>query len=113
MAPRGAAAKAGAMRKPYERSERAALIRAVQHGEAVATAASRLGVGMSTAYRWVRAAPTPRSAPGPVFIEVVPERERAGPPNLRVRVGVAEVEVTAGFDARLLRAVVEALGGEA
>ncbi|MBE7453697.1 MAG: helix-turn-helix domain-containing protein [Kofleriaceae bacterium] len=102
------------MRKPYERGERAALIRAVQeHGEAVPTAAARLGVGLSTAYRWMRSAPATR--PAPMFIEVVPERERAapGPACLRVRVGGAEIEVQAGFDARLLREVVEALGGDA
>lgn len=107
------------MRKPYEQSERAALIRAVQHGEAVVTTATRLGVGVSTAYRWVRAAPlsratpTRRPTPGAVFVEVVPERARAAPASLRVRVGVAEVEVAAGFDAGLLRAVVAALGEDA
>ena len=107
------------MRKPYESSERAALIRAVQQrGEAVVTAAARREIGVSTAYRWMRAArparpPKTRSPPAPTFIELVPERGRAAPASLRVRVGVAEVEVAAGFDARLLRAVVEALGGDA
>lgn len=100
------------MRKPYERSKRAALIRAVQeHGEAVPTAATRLGVGVSTAYRWVRSAPA--TLPAPVFIEVLPERAAPAATSLRVRVGGAEVEVPRGFDPRLLREVVEALGGAA
>ncbi len=100
------------MRKPYERSKRAALTRAVQEqGEAVSTAAARLGVGVSTAYRWVRSAPA--SPPAPVFIEVVPERAAPTSTSLRVRVGGAEVEVQRGFDPRLLREVVEALGGAA
>jgi len=30
-----------------------------------------------------------------------------------VRIGVAEIEVRAGFDARLLREVADALGGDA
>ena len=116
MAARGPVAETGAMRKPYERGERAALIRAVQeHGEAVPTAAARLGVGLSTAYRWMRSATATR--PAPMFIQVVPEREREraapGPACLRVRVGGAEIEVQAGFDVRLLREVVEALGGDA
>jgi transposase-like protein len=109
------------MRKPYEQSERAALIRAVQQGEAAVAAATRLGVGVSTAYRWLRAAAPARAArprrptSRPVFIEVAPERdrERVAPASVRVRVGVAELEVTAGFDAGLLRAVVAALGANA
>lgn len=78
------------MRKPYESSERAALVRAVQErGEAVVTAAARLESGVSTAYRWMRAArparpPTTRSPPAPPFIELVPERDRAVPASLRV-----------------------------
>jgi transposase-like protein len=97
------------------RDERDELIRAVQkRGEAVVTVATRLGVPVSTAYRWMRLAVAeanvPRS-PRPTFIEVVAEHAEGGP--LRVRVGVAEIEVRAGFDAQLLRAVVEALGADA
>jgi transposase-like protein len=98
------------MHGPDERSE---LIRAVtKRGEAVSVAAARLGVPLSTAHRWIRiatAATTPARAP--TFVEVVPER--AVRSAIVVRVGVAEIEVRPGFDARLLREVAEALGGGA
>lgn len=96
------------MHGPNERSE---LIRAVtKSGEAVPVAAARLGVPLSTAYRWLRIAAAATTRPlTPAFIEVVPER--AARSTIVVRVGVAEIEVRTGFDARLLREVAEALGG--
>jgi transposase-like protein len=97
------------MRKPDERGE---LIREVQRGEAATTAAARLGVPVSTAYRWLRAAAVNAPlAPTPTFVEVV--AERAVRSAILVRVGAAEIEVRAGFDARLLREVARALGDEA
>lgn len=98
------------MHKSDERSE---LIQAVKkRGEAVTRAAARLGVPVSTAYRWMRVAVTESSAVvTPTFVEVV--AERAALSTILVRVGVAEIEVRAGFDARLLREVVESLGGNA
>ena len=125
------------MRNSYQQSERAALTRAVRGGESVAAAATRLGVGMSTAYRWVRTAPPtptrpprttttksptptptpapppPPLAPAPTFVELVRQPAPARPPSLRLRVGAVEIDVAAGFDPRLLRAVVDALGGDA
>jgi len=100
------------MRKPYERSERSQLIRAVKkQGEAVPTAAARFGVSVATAYRWMKDASVAPSTAVPTFVEVMPETaERA---KLTVRVGAAEIEVEAGFDAQLLRQVVVALGGQA
>lgn len=97
-----------AMREPFERSE---LIRAVKkRGEAVSTVAARLGVPASTAYRWMRVAEA-EAAPvmRPTFVEVVAERAERS--TILVRVGVAEIEVHSGFDARLLRELAEALGG--
>ena len=45
------------MSKTYERDEQAELIRAVTRGrESIRGAAARLGVPLSTAYGWVRAA---------------------------------------------------------
>jgi len=98
------------MHDPYERSE---LIRAVtQRGERVSVAAARLGVPVSTAYRWTRrAAVETKPASVPTFVEVVPERTARS--TIVVRIGVAEIEVRTGFDARLLREVAEALGGGA
>ncbi|MDQ3341931.1 MAG: hypothetical protein M4D80_42840 [Myxococcota bacterium] len=95
------------------RNERTELIRAVSQGsETVRAAAMRLGVPMSTAQRWVRigaAASSPTSKPR--FVEAVVDRVE--PPAIRVRVGVAQLEVRAGFDARLLREVAAALGDDA
>jgi transposase-like protein len=95
------------MRKPDERSE---LIRAIKkRGEAVPTAAARLGVPVSTAYRWLRGAA--ESSPRPMFVEVVAERAERS--TIRVRIGVAELEVDTGFDAQLLRELADVLGGDA
>jgi hypothetical protein len=67
-----------------------------------------LGVPVSTAYQWKRAASALASSP--TFVEVVPERAPSS--VIHVRIGAAEIEVRAGFDARLLREVIDALGGE-
>jgi len=82
------------MREPQERSE---LIRAVKKsGEAVSTVAARLGVPVSTAYRWMRDA-EPEVAPTtrPTFVEVVAERERGERTTILVRVGVADMRLGA------------------
>jgi hypothetical protein len=68
-------------------------------------------VPVSTAYRWLRvAAARALVAPAPTFVEVV--AERAVRSAILVRVGAAEIEIRAGFDARLLREVARALGDE-
>lgn len=110
MATRGSCAEITVVQMPDARSE---LIRAVKkRGDTVRAAAARLGVPVSTAYQWMRVAAAESSpTPGPKFVEVV--AERAGLSTILVRIGVAEIEVHAGFDARLLREVAEALGGEA
>jgi transposase-like protein len=93
------------------RNERSELIRAVRSGgETVRAAATRLGVPISTAQRWLGIAAV-ESSPKPRFVEAVVERAEAA--TIRVRVGVAELEVRAGFDAKLLREVAAALGGDA
>lgn len=97
----------------HDPEERSALIRAVtKRGEAVPVVAARLGVPVSTAYRWMRIAAASTAPMSPsTFVEVVTERAVA--PTVLVRVGAAVVEVRWGFDARLLREVVDALGGDA
>jgi transposase-like protein len=101
------------MRRTYDRRQRAKLIRAVrERGEATRDAARRLGVTPSTAFRWLRveAKAAERAGHGevaPTFVELVPVRP--APTALIVRVGAAEIEVGATFDAALLRAVVAAL----
>jgi hypothetical protein len=85
----------------------------------VAVAAARLGVVVATAYNWVRdagkattvdTARAQAAQAAPAFVELVPRPPADGP--LIVRVGAAEVAVRMGFDAALLRAVVDALAGE-
>ena len=110
------------MRKRYTRSEHDELLHAVRtQGEPVAVAAARLGVVVSTAYNWVRdagkatrvdKAGAPAASARPTFVELVPVPRRPADGPLIVRVGAAEVVVPMGFDAALLRAVVDALGGE-
>ena len=104
---------AAGMRKTYERNKHEELIRAVaRRREPVRSAAARLGVSMSTAYRWVRATGGADAARGATtaaaaFMELVPASARTA--VLVVRVRAVEIEVRAGFDAPLLQAVVAAL----
>jgi transposase-like protein len=109
------------MRKQYSGEQRRKLIELVTAGAAVPVAARQLGVKPTTAYYWVRAAGArsggagsrrrPRPAATPTFVELVRAGETAA--TVLLRVGGAEVEVRAGFDGALLRAVVAALQGVA
>jgi len=84
----------------------------VKRGEPVPIAARRLGVTVSTAYKWIRLTKAPEQALAraqPTFLELV--TSSAGGTTVIVRVGPAEIEVRAGFDRDLLRAVVTTLGG--
>ena len=85
----------------------------------VAEAARQLGVTASTAYQWMKGAAERaeqprgrgrRAAGPPTFVQVVRAGDLAA--TIAVRVGNAEVQVRRGFDADLLRAVVEALRGD-
>lgn len=102
------------MRRNYTQAEREELIRGVtKRRESVPAAAAKLGVSVSTAYGWVRAAsarlPTTEA---PTFVQLVPATVRDA--SLVLRVGEVEIEVRAGFDAALLRSVLQVLqGGEA
>ena len=112
------------MRKNFTQAERDELIRGVtRRREPVPEAAAKLGVSVSTAYGWVRAArarlsetstarPLGRTPEAPTFVQLVPATARSA--SLVLRVGEVEIEVRAGFDAALLRSVIEVLqGGEA
>jgi transposase-like protein len=94
------------MHKNFEQEDRAELVAAIRGGESVAAAAKRFGVAASTAYGWLRRAGGVEQSP--TFLELVTGSSVSG---LVVRVGSAEIEVRAGFDPALLRAVVNALGG--
>ena len=112
------------MRKRYTSEQQSALVDLVTAGGAtVSEAAVKMGVTKSTAYGWMKeAAPgrqgrtnadsragsgRPQPLVPPTFVRLV----RAGDlgTTVSVRVGGAEIEVRRGFDADLLRAVVQAL----
>jgi transposase-like protein len=114
------------MRRHYTGEQRSELIDMVTKERAtIAAAAKRLGVTASTAYHWMKQAgagpPGRRSTerhgqsrrtPGPpTFVRLVRAGDVAA--TIAVRIGGAEIEVRRGFDADLLRAVVQALGGGA
>jgi transposase-like protein len=100
-----------------KRSERDELIRRVRQRRApVAAVAAELGLPASTAYRWIREMPDAGADTGgaliraePRFVELLPES--AFDARLVVEVRAAKIEVRAGFDAVLLRCVVDALTG--
>lgn len=97
------------MRKQYTTEQRDQLINSVRvSGERPASAAKRLGVSPATAYHWLKQAPR-----GAVFAQVIPTASSSvatteGRP-LMIQVGAATIRVEPGFDAELLRAVVNAL----
>jgi transposase-like protein len=111
------------MRKHYTETQRAELVALVARGEASSrSAARRLGISASTAYRWVQrshrasvdvvATKAPRRAQptaAPRFARLVPAP--AASPAITIRVGDASIVVARDFDAELLRAVVAALTG--
>ncbi|MEO7033478.1 MAG: helix-turn-helix domain-containing protein [Polyangiaceae bacterium] len=95
------------MRKRHTVEDRERLIAEVKAtGKTPRVVAERLGVCVSSAYRWVKEA---SSSQAPVFARVVQSR-----PSLRsglvVHVGGAAIGIEAGFDADLLRDLVAALG---
>jgi len=111
------------MRKHYSHEQRTKLIDLVAAGTTVSQAAAHLGVKTMTAYSWARSAGARTDAqgrgrkargrkalvPAPTFVRLVRMDDEPAP--LTVRVGAVEIEVRAGFDAALLRAVVAALQG--
>lgn len=116
------------MRRHYTSEQRSDLIDLVRTGRATVSAAAKgLGVTAPTAYYWMKQAgagpPGRRSAErrglsrramppvSPTFVRLVRAGDLAS--TIAVRVGGAEVEVRRGFDADLLREVVEALRGGA
>jgi hypothetical protein len=70
-----------------------------------------MGVCVSSAYRWMKEVAGAASS-APVFARVVPARtvKRSG---LTIEVGRATIRVEVGFDAELLRGVVDALSDSA
>lgn len=98
------------MRREYTEVDRERLfLEAGKSGESLARCARRHGISVSTAYAWASARKAVR---GVTFARVVPQSEalaQAGGSGLTLRLGLLEIDVQQGFDAAVLRAVVEAL----
>lgn len=92
------------MRKRYTAEQREQLIAQVRAGESIPVVATRMGVGTSAAYLWVKEA----GASKPVFAKLVSATAMSAA-SLVVEVGRVRVHVAAGFDAALLREIVSAL----
>jgi transposase-like protein len=89
----------------------------------ISEAAARLGVPPSTAYYWARKAATqphpartttralvpakPASASPPAFVQLIRASDTGS--VIEVRIGATAIQVRRGFDAELLRAVIELL----
>lgn len=115
------------MRRQYTQEQRSELIDLVTAGGVtIREAATRLGVGASTASYWVRKAAKTATAgtrrrpslaaqaltaPPPTFLQLVHAGDTSS--SITIRIGNAAIEVRRGFDAELLRAVAVALGGGA
>ena len=117
------------MRRQYTQEQRSELVDLVAAGGVtIREAATRLGVGASTASYWVRkaaktatgtAGPRRRpslaakalTAPPPTFLQLVHAGDTSS--IITIRIGNAAIEVRRGFDAELLRAVAVALSGGA
>ena len=108
------------MRRQYTAEQRREFIDLVTTGRAtISEAAARLGVPPSTAYYWARKArPTrkatralvpakPRSASPPPFVQLIRASDTGA--VIEVRIGGTAIQVRPGFDAELLRAVIEFL----
>lgn len=80
-------------------------------GEAVWAVATRVGVSKATAYRWWS---EEQKAKGPSAIEFASlvRSSTVVARGLVLEVGAARIRVEAGFDAQLLRSVVETLTRE-
>lgn len=94
------------MGNKYTAEQRQQLIDEVRTtGASVGDVAKRMGVTPSSAYLWMKAAAPAASAP--IFAKVVPARAS----SLRLEVAGVTLEVESGFNAALLREVVNALRG--
>jgi transposase-like protein len=111
------------MRRQYTVEQRREFIDLVTAGRAtISEAAARLGVPLSTAYYWARKAATPprptRKATralasakppsaSPAFVQLIRASDTAS--VIEVRIGRTVIQLRPGFDAELLRAVIEVL----
>jgi transposase-like protein len=116
------------MRRHYTVEQRSELVDLVATCRAtIPEAAARLGVTESTAYYWVKQAGKPPRKTGkalhpvgtpktlsiarPTFVQLVRSHDTSA--MIEVRISGTEILVRRGFDAQLLRELVEALRGDA
>jgi transposase-like protein len=98
------------MAKRYTERDRSRFLTELRRsGDPVHVVAERLGLSVSTAFRWKSEA-ADASGAAPVFARLV--REPRSESSLTLDVGGVRVQVRPGFDADLLREVVQALGGD-
>ena len=104
------------MRRKFNESDKQRYLAELKEsGETPWSFGRRIGISPGTLYRWMQLRP---SQPTPRFARLVRE-QRSAPDHMvstsgvSVRVGEARVEVERGFDAELLRAVIDALGNGA
>lgn len=106
----------GTMRRRFIESDKQRYLAELKEsGETPWRFARRVGISPGSLYRWMKARP---ALPTPRFARLVREQRSAranlvSPSGVSVRVGEARVEVERGFDAELLRSVIDALGGGA
>ena len=114
------------MRRQYTNEQRTELVELVLRGGATTSnVAGQMGVGLSTAYDWVKQArerlargersldasvATVQAASALKFVRLVRAADSAR--SLTVTVAGADICVRRDFDPQLLRAVVEALRGD-
>jgi transposase-like protein len=112
------------MRRQYTAEQRREFIDLVTTGRAtILEAAARLGMPPATAYYWARKAAAqppksrkttralvsakPPSASPPTFVQLIRAEDTAS--VIEVRIGRTSIQLRPGFDAELLRAVIELL----
>jgi transposase-like protein len=99
------------MRRLYTEAEREGLFAEMaRSGEPLARCARRLRISVSTAYAW---ASVRKASQQVTFAQVLPASKTlptTSSVGLTLRVGRIEIDVQPGFDALLLRSVVDALG---
>jgi transposase-like protein len=104
------------MRKKFTETDRQRYLAELKaSGETPWSFARRIGITPANLYRWMRVQP---GSTAPKFVQLVTARRSGGAApvsagRVSVQVGEATVQVELGFDATLLRAVVDALSSGA
>jgi transposase-like protein len=99
------------MRRQYSELDREGLFAEMaRSGDPLARCAKRLRISVSTAYAW---ASVRKASQQVTFAQVMPASNvtlTTSRPGLTLRIGQVEIDLHPGFDAVLLRSVLDALG---